>query len=54
MPNELPPRDEYLPRIVDIMCDVDSLIAEQMPSGLGTAIAVDGDEWPVFEWPEET
>lgn len=45
--------EEYLPRIVDIMCDVDSLIAEQMPSGLGTTIAVDGDEWPVFEWPEE-
>lgn len=45
--------DEYLPRIVGIMCDVDTIISERIPSGLGTTIAVDGDEWPEFEWPEE-
>ena len=45
--------DEYLPRIIDIMCDVDYLIKERMPDGLGTKIDVDAGPWPTFEWPEE-
>lgn len=44
--------DDYLPRIIDIMCDVDYLIKERMPDGLGTKIDVDAGPWPTFEWPE--
>lgn len=44
--------DQYLPRIEEIMCDVDYLIRDRIPDGLGTSIAVDGDAWPEFEWPE--
>lgn len=44
--------DDYLPRIIDIMCDVDYIIKERMPDGLGTKIDVDAGPWPTFEWPE--
>lgn len=44
--------DDYLPRIIDVMCDVDFLIQDRIPSGLGITIAVDAGPWPEFEWPE--
>lgn len=44
---------KYLPRIEEIMCDVDFLIEERIPEGLGTSIAVETDAWPIFEWPAD-
>lgn len=44
--------DEYLPRIIDIMCDVDTLVSERIPNGLGTKIAVEAESWPIFEYPD--
>lgn len=41
--------EEYLPRLIDIMCDVDAIVAERVPQGLGTKIDVEADAWPVFE-----
>ena len=44
--------DDYLPRLIDIMCDVDELIKNRVPEGLGTRIDVEAEAWPVFEMPE--
>lgn len=46
--------EDYIPLLIDIMCDVDTLIAERVPDGLGTKIDVEADRWPVFEKPKET
>lgn len=45
--------DDYLPQLIDLMCDVDTLIAERIPAGLGTKIDVEAEAWPEFENPTE-
>lgn len=41
--------DHYLPRITEIMEDVDTLVKDRLPNGTGTRFAVEAELWPVYE-----
>ena len=41
--------DHYLPRLIEIMTDVDELVADRIPEGTGTTFAVEAEPWPVYK-----
>lgn len=40
--------DEYLPQIIAIMEDVDTLVKDRIPNGMGTVFAVEAEPWPIY------